>query len=210
MADTKHLRLYLIRHGEAEGAAPGKLLGRTNPALSPRGLAQSHELAETMAGVKLSVVYSSDLDRARVTAEIIARRIGARVQEDAAWREVDMGSWEERTIASLHSESPKLISQLFNDPVSFQYPDGESFAAFLARIQKALDHLHQSHECGEVGLVTHGGVCRSIIGRALEIPPRNWLRLAQSYGCLNVLDWYDGKPVLQLFNSKSCPYEERG
>src|SRR6266446_3415619 len=88
------LRLYLIRHGEVEGAADGRLLGRTDTPLSKRGLEQARKLAGELSEAQLSAVYSSDLQRARMTAELIAQRGNLKVQESSAWREVDMGEWE--------------------------------------------------------------------------------------------------------------------
>ena len=197
------LRLYVIRHGEVEGAASGKLLGRTDTPLSKRGLAQAARLAEVFSTAQLSAVYCSDLQRARVTAEIIAKRSNVNVQESAAWREIDMGEWDGRTMASLHDEVPQLVARLFDDPASFEYPGGESFACFTARVLKGLDKLLMTHESGVIVLVAHGGVCRTIIGSALGIPAKNWLRLAQDYSCLNVIDWYDGNPILRLLNHGS-------
>ncbi len=69
---SQHLRLYLIRHGEIEPAAMGKLIGHTDVALSERGVEQARRLAEKLAHVRLDAVYSSDLRRAYRTAEIIA------------------------------------------------------------------------------------------------------------------------------------------
>ena len=200
----RRLRVYLIRHGELEGAAAGKLIGRTDTPLSKRGLEQSHQLAEGLSAAGLTSVYSSDLQRARITAQMIAERSNLKVQPNSAWREIDMGQWEGRTMSSLHDEAPELIAQLFNDPASFEYPGGESFACFTARVLKAVDQLLMTHKSGEVVLVAHGGVCRAIIGSALGIPAKNWLRLAQDYGCLNVIDWYDGNPILQLLNLRSA------
>jgi len=197
---TQRLRLYLIRHGEVEGAAAGKLLGRTDAPLSARGLDQSRELAETLSTANLAAIYSSDLQRALVMAETIAKRCDLKVQKSNAWREIDMGDWEGRTMASLHAEAPGLVARLFDDAASFEYPGGESFAAFTARVQTALGHLLTAHESGEAVLVAHGGVCRTIIGTMLGMPIQNWLRLAQDYGCLNVIDWYGTNPVLRLLN----------
>ena len=198
--NQQRLRLYLIRHGEVEGAAVGKLLGRTDTPLSKRGLEQSHALADVLTEAQLSAVYSSDLQRARMTAEIIANRGNLKVQESSAWREIDMGEWEGRTLAALHEESPALVAQVFNDPASFEYPEGESFAAFTARVQSALDQLLITHKSGDVALVVHGGVCRALLGSVLGVPMHKWLRLAQAYACLNVIDWYDGNPLLRLLN----------
>jgi alpha-ribazole phosphatase/probable phosphoglycerate mutase len=114
-----------------------------------------------------------------------------------------MGDWEGRTIAALYDDTPQLIGQLFEDPASFEYPGGESFAAFTARVQRALDQSLITHKDGEVALVTHAGVCRAIVGTVLDMPKRTWLRLGQEYGCLSVIDWYDGNPTLQVLNLKN-------
>lgn len=194
------LRLYLIRHGEVVGAESGKLLGRTDTPLSERGLQQAHELAEALSTAQLSAVYCSDLQRASTTAEMIANRSNLRVQENPAWREIVMGEWEGKTVAALHDAAPRLVGQLFEDSALFEYPEGESFANFTSRIQGALDKLLMAHGSGNVALIAHGGVCRAIIGGALGMPAKNWMRLAQDYGCVNVIDWYDVNPMLRLLN----------
>jgi alpha-ribazole phosphatase len=197
----QRLRLYLIRHGEIEAAAMGKLIGRTDVALSAHGVEQSRRLAERLSSVRLDAVYSSDLRRACRTAEIIAEHNQANRQTSAAWREIDMGAWEGQTLSALNDEAPEQVTALFGDPVSFEYPGGESFADFTTRIRVALDQLLLSHPSGAIALVAHGGVCRAIIGGVLEAPMRNWLRLAQDYGCLNIITWYESYPVLELLNS---------
>jgi broad specificity phosphatase PhoE len=200
--NQERLRLYLIRHGEVEGAVAGRLLGRTDTPLSERGREQVQQLADLLSTVRFSAVYSSDLQRARMTAAAIARH-GELVVESSAWREIDMGEWEGRTVAALHDEFPELVAQVFNDPASFQYPGGESFASFTARVQTALHKLLLTHKSGDVALIAHGGVCRTIIGGVLGLPMHNWLRLAQGHACLNVIDWYDGNPVLLLLNCQN-------
>ncbi|MGH9845038.1 MAG: alpha-ribazole phosphatase [Blastocatellia bacterium] len=197
------LRLYLIRHGEVEDAEAGKLIGQTDVALSERGIEQARRLAEKLAAAQLSAIYSSDLQRASLTAKVIAERSRMKVQLSAAWREINMGAWEGRLLAALHNEALEQITRLFSDPASFEYPNGESFGAFTARVQGALDQLLMTHRSGEIALVAHGGVCRAIIGGVLGMPMHNWLRLAQKYGCLNVIDWHDLNPMLELLNLES-------
>jgi alpha-ribazole phosphatase len=199
-ATPSYLRLHLIRHGEIEPAAMGKLIGHTDVELSERGVEQARRLAEKLSSARLDAVYSSDLRRALRTAEIIAEPYRLRAQPSAAWREVDMGAWENRTLSSLNDEAPEQVVSLFNDPASFEYPGGESFADFTIRIQGTLDQLLLTHPNGVIALVAHGGVCRAIIGSILGMPMRNWLRLAQSYGCLNIITWYESHPMLELLN----------
>jgi len=204
IGNRKPLRLYLIRHGEVEEAEAGRLLGRTDTPLSERGREQSRQLAEFLSTERLSSVYCSDLLRAKTMAYIIAERSNLEVQESSAWREIDMGEWEGRTFAALHDEAPGLVAQLFNDPASFVYPHGESFGVFTARVRGALDQLLTTHASSNIALITHGGVCRVIVGDALGMPSRNWLRLAQDYGCLNLIDWYGLNPILQVLNLRNA------
>ena len=199
---SKRLRLYLIRHGEVEGAADGRVFGHTDVSLSVRGLEQSRQLADSLASRQLSAVYSSDLQRASLAAEMIAGRQGLKAQPASAWREIDMGEWEGRSVAGLHKEAAGQVAELFSNPSTFAFPGGESFSSFTARIQTALEHLQMVHSEGEIALVAHAGVCRAIIGRVLEIPMQNWLRLSQDYGCLNVIDWYGASPVVKSLNAE--------
>jgi broad specificity phosphatase PhoE len=66
-----------------------------------------------------------------------------------------------------------------------------------------MERLLQRHPRGEIALVAHGGVCRAIIGEVLGVPIRNWLRIAQRHGCLNVLTWYESQPMVELLNYSS-------
>jgi len=197
---SQRLRLYLIRHGEVEDAKDGKVFGQRDVALSDRGRDQSRRLADKLASEPLIAVYSSDLQRASQAAKLIAAPHGLKFQQSAAWREIDMGQWEGLTLSDLQKQDAESVKRLFEEPESFQYAHGESFLAFETRIRKAFNELRSMHEDGEIVLVTHGGVARAIIGTALEMPMRTWLRLAQGYGCLNVLDWYGENPVVQFLN----------
>ena len=197
---TKRLRLYLIRHGEVEGAAGGRVFGRTDVALSETGIGQSRRLANKLARARLSAVYSSDLNRAIATAQPIAARHNLSVQINSAWREIDMGKWDGQSLTDIHQQDQELVKKLFEHPETFHYPGGESFLAFNARVQEAIKELVGTHPDEEIALVTHGGVTRAIIGTVLEMPMRTWLRLAQGYGCLNIIDWYVPNPVIQSLN----------
>jgi len=74
-SNGQSLRIYLIRHAEAEGSTNGRLLGFTDPPLSSEGREQALWLAQELAGAHISAVYSSDLLRAKSTAEAIAEHL---------------------------------------------------------------------------------------------------------------------------------------
>ncbi|HWX09771.1 MAG TPA: histidine phosphatase family protein, partial [Gaiellaceae bacterium] len=85
--------LLLVRHGETDWNAEGRLQGHTDRPLNEHGRRQAHALAERLAGDDIAAVYASDLARARETAEILGAKLGLPVSRDAGLRERDWGNW---------------------------------------------------------------------------------------------------------------------
>lgn len=202
--ESQRLRLYVMRHGESASGTGSVYYGHMDVALSARGMEQSQWLCRVVAAVPLVAVYTSDLRRTHYAAELIARAHRLPVISLPALREIHMGTWEGESIAQIATSYPELVTHLLTTPRTFQYPAGESFSAFGRRVQRTLQTIMTTHKCGDVAIVTHGGVCRLIIGHVLRLPPTHWLRLSQDFGCLNVIDWYDGLPLLRRLNQTSA------
>jgi len=195
-----HLRLFLMRHGETERGCEAMLYGHTDVALSPIGIEQSRRLVSELEARPLDAIYSSDLSRAVFAAQMIADSRGLTTQILRELREAYMGKWEGKTLSEVAIAQPEMISCLYTDPSEFRYPEGESFIEVQARVEQALCRILEAHTEGEIAIMTHGGVSRLIIGRMIELPPRNLLRLSQDFGCLNVIDLFDGQPIIRLLN----------
>ena len=86
--------LLLVRHGETDWNADGRLQGHTDRPLNDYGRAQARGSPTELAGEELEAIYASDLARARETAEIVGGRLGLPVVLDADLREKDWGTWE--------------------------------------------------------------------------------------------------------------------
>jgi len=110
-----------------------------------------------------------------MTAEIIGKRNNLKVQESSAGGDSTWVNGKEHTRA-LHLETPGLVAQIFNDPASFEYPDGESFAVFTARVQAALEKLLVTHKSGDVALVVSWRCVPGALGRRVRRAMYNWLR----------------------------------
>jgi broad specificity phosphatase PhoE len=150
--------LLLVRHGETDWNADGRLQGQTDRPLSDYGRRQARQLADELAGEELEAIYASDLSRARETAEIVGKRLGLPVQLDPGLREKDWGSWEGLTAVE-------------RDRVEFA---GESTEAHQERILRALRRIAETHPGdGRVLVVTHGGSMRRVqtatLGWALPV-----------------------------------------
>lgn len=140
--------LLIVRHGETDWNAEGRWQGHADVPLNERGRAQAAALAEQLAGDdRVGIVYSSDLGRARETAEIAAVRLGLELVLDRDLREIDVGSREGRTWSEIDDEPPW---------------DGEPHAAHSERVVRALRRIAQTHPEERVLVVTHGGSVRRI------------------------------------------------
>jgi broad specificity phosphatase PhoE len=147
-------RLLLVRHGETDWNAEGRLQGQTDRPLSELGRRQARRLAEDLPREQLEAIYSSDLARARETAEIVGERVGLPVELDPDLREKDWGTGEGLTAAE-------------RDRVEFV---GESTEAHQERMLGALRRISDRHP-GEktVLVVTHGGSMRRVQAAALGL-----------------------------------------
>jgi len=144
--------LLLVRHGETDWNADGRLQGQTDRPLSEFGRRQALQLAEELAGERIEAIYASDLARARETAEIVGERLGLPVALDPDLREKDWGTWEGLTAAE-------------RDRVEFV---GESTEEHQERILRALRRISERHPGdGRVLVVTHGGSMRRVQTAAL-------------------------------------------
>jgi len=138
--------LLLVRHGETDWNAEGKLQGHTDRPLNDYGRRQAQALADRLAGESIDAVYASDLSRARETAEILGEQFGLAVVVDPDLREKNWGNWEGLTSEErLH--------------VEFK---GETSEAHRDRTLSAVQRIVERHPDGRIVVVTHGGSLRRI------------------------------------------------
>ncbi len=156
--------LWLVRHGQTDWNVQGRWQGQTPdaPPLNAAGLAQAEAVAEQLAaqasqdGLAFAAIYSSDLLRARQTAEIIARRLGLPVQLDARLREVHLGVWEGMLGDEVALRYVAELEARRRDPVHSRPPQGESVYEVAARVGQTFDAIARAHPDQHVIVVSHG------------------------------------------------------
>jgi len=126
--------LLLVRHGETDWNADGRLQGHTDRPLSEFGRRQARQLAEELADEELDAIYASDLSRARETAQVVGARLGLAAVLDPDLREKDWGTWEGLT--AVEREQVELA--------------GESTEAHKDRVLGALKRIAERHPGGRV------------------------------------------------------------
>ncbi len=173
--------LWVVRHGESTWNADGRYQGQADVPLSLAGVLQASSLAERLTGQRFSAVYSSDLQRASRTAEIVTERLSGEpeVQIEAGLREIDVGELSGLVLPEIRRRYPDYLAELQRDPWTARRPGGESMADLYARASATLSELAARHR-GECAMVfTHGGVVRVAVGLALGgVPANAWARLS--------------------------------
>ena len=156
--------LLLLRHAASTWNLLGRWQGQADPPLSEAGERDTRAAADRMAaGISFGQVISSDLERARRTAEIIAESLGTGdVAIDARLRERDVGQWSGLTTAEIEQRWPGAVGAwrqgLLPGP-----PGGEDDDALRTRALAALENLTRAHPGGDPLLVvTHGGLIRAV------------------------------------------------
>ena len=162
--------LYLIRHGEAEGNLYRRIHGWTDGALTELGRKQAQLLAARFQDVKLDAVYSSDLSRARETAQPLAKAQGRRLRIRRDLREVNMGRWEDQCWGWAARFDGEQYDRLNQDPATWQVPGCERYADSLSRMRAALGEIAKKHPNGRVAVVSHGSAIRILLADLLGYP----------------------------------------
>jgi broad specificity phosphatase PhoE len=156
------MEIMLLRHGESEGNAQGRMQGRRDYPLSPLGREQAARAAAFIAasGLALNAVYSSPLKRAFETASIVAA-LGVRPEAliDDDLPEIGAGSLEGLSEAEIRDAHPEFMHRPLNQTGDFSDYGGESNADVQARLTRLMVRLEARHRSAEerILLVGHGG-----------------------------------------------------
>lgn len=157
-------RLYLVRHGQTDWNLARRIQGHRPIPLNERGREQAETLARFFASAPLAAVWSSDLPRARETAERIAAPHGLAVRTTSALRERAFGPLE-----GMAGEEVEAFLAGGSFVTWYDVPGVEDDGSILAR---ALPVLEEAREVkGEAVLVTHGGVQKAVLYHLLGLPP---------------------------------------
>lgn len=179
-------RIILARHGETDHNAEGLLQGQTDVALNEDGIDQARQLAERLAEEDIDAVYTSDLERAAKTAEIIA------VEHDLEPEPLE--ALRERSFGEAEGEDKQVRGEAVEDPDdldAWTSEGGERLDEVQGRVRPVINDLRKRHRDGTVVLVGHDWVNRSILSAALGTDSGHAHRIRQGNACLNELEYED-------------------
>jgi broad specificity phosphatase PhoE len=167
--------ILLARHGESDWNRARRWQGFADRPLTELGREQAVALAERLADTELDAVFSSDLQRARETAEIVARSKDLRVETTPDLREVDVGSWSGLTRGEAEARFPEAFARWLQGGEGWD--DGETYAEMSRRVVGAILRIAAKHPNGRALVVAHGGSIRAVHAAALGVDVHTYRRI---------------------------------
>ena len=174
------VRVHLLRHGEVEGFERRLVRGQLDVDLSENGRRQTEALAHWFAEAHPTTerVLTSDLSRCAQLARALGERLNVPVEARGELREQHMGSWQGRTWDDITAELGAAINDYWDDYLNARPPEGESMRQVFERVGTWWDGLLERHANERIAVVTHAGVIRAVLCRALHVPAGEALRFA--------------------------------
>lgn len=191
-------RVVLMRH--AAPAQEGCFLGQLDVQLGEKGRRQLREVAQKLSPYRIKAIYSSDLLRARFTAEAAARAGGIHVETRPGFREMHFGVWQGLSWKQIEKRFPRLARRWLEEFPHGSIPGAEPFSEFKKRVRQELRKIIAKRPGGCVLVVTHAGVIRSILAQALGVRERNLFRMALDYCGLSVIDYLQDEELVRCVN----------
>ena len=188
-------QLVLVRHGETVHNAAGIAQGWQDSALSDRGAQQVLSLAERIARLKPTALFSSPLSRALATAQAIAEATGLEIRTVDELREMNYGGWEGKSFLDVRRADEEIYRRWIDD-ADCPCPGGESHNDVLVRVKRAFEAVRGKR----VAVVTHGTAIRIGATALLHAPISLARQLAVDNAGVSTFIRRGDRLVLKMWN----------
>lgn len=195
------MKLYILRHGETEWNREDRVQGRMDSPLTKKGLEDIAVMAHRLSHIPIDICYTSDLTRAKKTAEGLINNRKIPIIEEEALRELPLGPWEGKLFKDIQNDPNSVV--YFQTPDQFHLPGLENFHDLYKGMGEFIQRL-ESEPKEHILIVAHGVSIRALLNVLEGVPvARFWHRpIAKSMG-LTIACYEKGKwQVLQRADQK--------
>lgn len=180
------LRLLLVRHGETDWNKDRRIMGRENTPLNETGREQSRHFKESLGSAPLDGIYTSPVNRAVQTTEILSQERDLEVIQDDRLIEVGYGDWVGKTFEEVRQESNYIpYYERLDTPVA---PGGETLYEVRDRARDFVRDLQEKHPDYTAMVVTHADWIKCLLMHVLEIPLKNIWRFRIDNASVSLLE----------------------
>lgn len=150
------MQIVLLRHGATDWNLQGRCQGSSDRRLTEVGLRQAEQISIQLSNETIHAVYSSSLERARQTAQLVSRPHNLPIMIEDNVRELDHGELEGLTFNEIKEKYSEFLTGWRNAPAELQVPGGERLADVAERAWDALTRIAQRHQTDHtVVVVSH-------------------------------------------------------
>ena len=151
--------VYLVRHGATDWNHGGYIQGHLDTPLNEDGRTQARYVAQRLADIGATALYSSDLLRTYETAHIIGQATGLPIIQKTGLREMHFGDWQGLSSAQIKARDPERYAARRANPHEVPPPGGETWLQFYQRAVNALRDILRATDAEKIIIATHSGVC---------------------------------------------------
>jgi probable phosphoglycerate mutase len=186
--------IIFLRHGQAKNNIERILSGRTpGIPLTEKGIEQAEKAAKFLEDMNISAIYSSPIERARHTAEIVGKHNSLDVILDDRLIELDMGKFTGVPYDEIFSTHGNVFMKFYNGELEIAHNGVETFAEVKKRILGIVDHVIEKHPDQNVVLVTHMDPIKAMLSTIVDLSPENLFELIIANASLNIFREYKRK-----------------
>jgi probable phosphoglycerate mutase len=186
--------IIFLRHGQAKNNTERILAGRTpGIPLTEKGIDQANKAAEFLEHMKISAIYSSPIERAKHTAEIVGNHNSVDVRIDERLIELDMGKFTGMPYDEIFSSHGNVFMKFYNGELEIAHNGVETFAEVKKRVLGTVDDILERHPNENVVLVTHMDPIKAMLSTVIDLTPENLFELIIANASLNIFREYQHK-----------------
>jgi len=194
--------IIFLRHAQAENNAKRILAGRTEGVhLTKTGIEQAERIAKYLKPLDISAIYSSPIERASHTAEIVAKNNSLDHNLDDRLTEIEMGKFTRMNYDDMFAKYGNIFLKFYqNDPVIAEH-EVETFPQVQSRILDMVSHIVEKHKNENVILVTHMDPIKSMLSTVMDLRPKALFELIIANASLTIIKEQDKKFSLSAINA---------
>tara|TARA_Y100000590_G_C15613834_1_gene974925 strand:- start:444 stop:1061 length:618 start_codon:yes stop_codon:yes gene_type:complete len=194
--------IIFLRHAQAENNTKRILAGRTEGVpLTKTGIQQAEQISEYLKPLDISAIYSSPIERAKHTAEIVTKNSAIDVELDDRLTEIHMGKFTRMNYDDMFAKYGNIFLKFYeNDPVIAEH-EVETFPSVQKRILDMVDHVIKKHKNENVILVTHMDPIKSILANVMDLKPKTLFELIIANASFTILTEQERKFSLSAINA---------
>ena len=194
--------IIFLRHAQAENNAKRILAGRTEGVhLTKTGIEQAEQIAKYLKPLDISAIYSSPIERASHTAEIVAKNNSLNYELDDRLTEIEMGKFTLMNYDDMFAKYGNIFLKFYeNDPVIAEQ-EVETFLHVQERILDIVNHIVEKHKNENVILVTHMDPIKSMLSTVMDLKPKALFELIIANASLTIIKEQDKKFSLSAINA---------